>query len=80
MAVVTSSSAVLFIDKNKLDDEVITHLSSSSVTISPYEDIQPYLSTSLKAELGADGKILLDPNLCSLTLFKLISTEVRRQG
>ena len=72
----STSAAVLFIDKNKLDDGVIAHLSKSDVTVSAYDDIQTYLSTTLIPELGPGGKILMDPNLCSLTLFKLVPTEV----
>lgn len=55
---------VLFVDEEKIDDAVETHLRSIGVELKPYDEVQTYL----KKELSTSITILLDPNQVSDTL------------
>jgi len=54
---ISSDSAVLFVDQNKVSDEVATTLAESGMTLADYADVQTALG-----QLSADDILLLDPN------------------
>ena len=55
---------VLFIDSEKLDDEVNEYLKSIDVKVKPYDEIQTYLNK----KVNVNTTVLLDPNQVSDTL------------
>lgn len=55
---------VLFIDEDKLDAEVISHLSNAGVSVKPYDSVEHFLSKEVKV----GTTVMLDPNQVSDTL------------
>ena len=54
---ISSDSAVLFVDQNKVSDEIATTLAESGITLADYAEVQAALG-----QLSADDILLLDPN------------------
>lgn len=55
---------VLFVDEQKINADVASHLASVGVEIIPYDDVQLYL----KKEIKSDVTVLIDPNKVSDTV------------
>ena len=69
---ITSTNAILYINKEKLTSEVCDYLKTNRVSIAPYEDVAKGLSNYF------EYNILLDPNEVNYTLFKSVKREVVR--
>ncbi|GAA0322411.1 aminopeptidase P family protein [Psychrobacter aestuarii] len=54
---ISSDSAVLFVDQNKVSDEIATTLAESCITLADYAEVQAALG-----QLSAHDILLLDPN------------------
>ena len=55
---------VLFVDAEKIDEEVMAHLTAVGVEVKPYDEVQKWLNK----EVSANTTVLLDPNKVSDTL------------
>ncbi|MBR5825090.1 MAG: aminopeptidase P family protein [Paludibacteraceae bacterium] len=64
---VTDKDATLFINPDKLTDEVRTHLAKAGVKTDDYTNIKPTLSA-----LAANTRIAVDPVKCNYALYKAI--------
>lgn len=63
-ALITQSSATLFVDKSKITGAIESHLTEAGVSIQPYED-----AFKAVAELGSKGqKIWMDPTKVSFAM------------
>ena len=69
---IASQSAILYINKDKLTNEVCDYLKTNSVSIAPYEDVAKGLRDYF------EYNILLDPDEVNYTLFKSVKREVVR--
>jgi len=69
---ITSTNAILYINKEKLTSEVCDYLKTNRVSIAPYEDVAKGLSNYF------EYNILLDPDEVNYTLFKSVKREVVR--
>ena len=69
---ITSTNAILYINKEKLTSEVCDYLETNRVSIAPYEDVAKGLSNYF------EYNILLDPDEVNYTLFKSVKREVVR--
>jgi len=69
---ITSTNAILYINKEKLTSEVCDYLETNRVSIAPYEDVVKGLSNYF------EYNILLDPDEVNYTLFKSVKREVVR--
>lgn len=67
-ALISNSSITLFIDPNKVADDLYQELKKDGITIKPYEKVIEKLNS-----LPEKDKLLLDPNTCSISLFKAIN-------
>ncbi len=66
---ITQTTAVLFIQKNALDEQAKAHFTANQIEVRAYEDIVPYLES-----LTPDRKILLDMRYCSYTLYRALAS------
>lgn len=62
------SEKVLFVDEEKIDDEVAAHLNRIGVKVMPYDDVQNWLGK----HIPVSSIILLDPNQVSDTLARAL--------
>ena len=69
---ITSTNAILYINKEKLTSEVCDYLETNRVSIAPYEDVAKGLSNYF------EYNILLEPDEVNYTLFKSVKREVVR--
>jgi Xaa-Pro aminopeptidase len=67
-ALISKNHVSLFIDPKKIDDSLYQKLQEDWVSLKPYKDIVVKLNT-----LPETDKLLLDPNTCSISLFKSIN-------
>jgi Xaa-Pro aminopeptidase len=80
-AVVTLEKLVLYIDNNKLTEEVRQHLEeqlggeAKSLEIKPYLGALSAIQASLEPELSSEGKIWLDFNKTNYAIYKLFSAD-----
>ena len=70
-SLITMDSAVLFIDANKLDTEVKSHLSSAGVQLFPYEEGINELSKFLSSL----SSIYIDTSVCNYALYLSIKKD-----
>lgn len=64
---ITQESAVLFIQKKVLDEQVTSYLKAHNILVEEYENIVSYLE-----KLPESGKILVDNRYCSYMLYKVL--------
>ncbi len=69
-AAVSASETVLFVQENKLPEQLKTKLLAEGIKISPYESLTAYLK-----QLGADRKILIDRDRTNQAIRKNISEQ-----
>ena len=69
---IASQSATLYINKEKLTNEVCDYLKTNNISIAPYEDVSKGLRDYF------EYNILLDPDEVNYTLFKSAKREVVR--
>ena len=62
---------ILFVDQEKLTDEVSAHLNKYNFEIMPYESVYQFIST-----LPSNMKLLIDPNKTSRSMFDNISCQI----
>ncbi|MEG2984816.1 MAG: aminopeptidase P family protein [Peptostreptococcaceae bacterium] len=72
-ALITLDKVYLFIDKNKLNEEILNELNKESVVIKPYNDIYEFIKT-----LEKDEKILLDSTKINYAILNNIPSEVEK--
>ncbi len=65
--VINEEDVLLFIDSDKVSDSIQMSLKEDNILLKPYSDINNYLSTS--------KKILIDPSICSNTLYNAIDKD-----
>lgn len=66
----TKDHTVLFLQKNALDDTVVSYLAGKGIQVEAYESIVEYLKA-----LPAGGKILVDDRHCSYCLYKTLAEK-----
>ena len=71
--VINQEGALLFVDEEKINNDVKDHLSHNRVEVRPYDSISSYLST-LK------GKILVNPEDCNEAIYKSIDEQNIEEG
>ena len=71
-AVITLDKAVLFVDKNKLNDEILGSFGSESVEIKGYFEIDEFVKT-----IGQEEVVLVDSNKISYSILKNIPQGVK---
>ncbi len=67
---VTETEAVLFIQKQVLEETVYSYLQEQGVRVEPYEEVGSYL-----AGLAEGGKVLVDVRYCSYLFYQLLSEK-----
>ncbi|MGL5754638.1 MAG: aminopeptidase P family protein [Paraclostridium sp.] len=72
-ALITLDKVYLFIDENKLNEEILNELNKESVVIKPYNDIYEFIKT-----LEKDEKILLDSTKINYAILNNIPSEVEK--
>ena len=72
-ALITLDKVYLFVDKNKLNDEILSELDKENVEIKPYNDIYEFIKT-----LNKDEKILLDSTKINYAIYNNIPSEVKK--
>ena len=70
-AVVGIKGAELFIDENKLTDEVKKQLDKAKVNVQPYQEIIGYLNG-----MKDQSTILIDPLLCNQTVYDAVNAKI----
>ncbi|MEG2786250.1 MAG: aminopeptidase P family protein [Romboutsia sp.] len=72
-ALITLDKVCLFIDNNKLNDEILNELNKENIIIKPYDDIYEFVKTIDKNE-----KVLLDDNKVNYSIYNNFSKEVEK--
>ncbi len=72
-SLITLDKVYLFVDKNKLNDEILNELDKENVEIKPYNDIYEFIKTLNKGE-----KILLDSTKINYAIYNNIPSEVEK--
>jgi len=72
-AILSLDSVTLFIDTEKVDASLSHTLNADGITLKPYGDIVAYLN-----QLPESDTLLLDPNTCSVSLYKAVNAKVKR--
>lgn len=72
-ALITLDKVYLFVDENKLNDEILSELDKENVEIKPYNDIYEFIKT-----LNKDEKILLDSTKINYAIYNNIPNEVKK--
>ncbi len=67
---ITSDSALLFIQKNALDEQSRAYFASGQIEVRPYEEIVSYLEG-----LTPGRRILADMRYCSYTLYRALASK-----
>lgn len=70
-AVVKMNCVDLYVDENKLNDEILAELAKNNVHIHPYNDIYEDIKT-----LSADETIMIDPMKMNYALYKNIPCKI----
>lgn len=70
-AVVKMNCVDLYVDENKLNDEILAELAKNNVYIHPYNDIYEDIKT-----LSADETIMIDPMKMNYALYKNIPCKI----
>jgi len=70
-AIIGKSEAQFFVDEKKLSAAVKKQFIKNNINIYPYDDIIPYLN-----RLEEKNMILIDPGLCSQSMFEAINAQV----
>ncbi|MBN8047009.1 aminopeptidase P family protein [Paraclostridium bifermentans] len=72
-AIITLGEVYLFIDENKLNEEIINELKTENVIIKKYDDIYEFVKTMDKTEI-----VLLDDGKVSYSIYNNLPNEVRK--
>lgn len=72
-AIITLDEVYLFIDENKLNEEIINELKTENVIIKKYDDIYEFVKTINKTE-----KVLLDDGKVSYSIYNNLPNEVQK--
>ncbi|MFR4163827.1 MAG: aminopeptidase P family protein [Paraclostridium sordellii] len=72
-ALITLDKVYLFVDKIKLNEEILNELSKENVEIKPYNDIYEFIKT-----LDKNDKILLDSTKINYAILNNIPSEVEK--
>ncbi|WP_416365226.1 aminopeptidase P family protein [Paraclostridium ghonii] len=72
-AIITLDEVYLFIDENKLNEEIINELKTENVIIKKYDDIYEFVKTINKNE-----KVLLDDGKVSYSIYNNLPNEVQK--
>lgn len=72
-AIITLDEVYLFIDENKLNEEIINELKTEDVIIKKYDDIYEFVKTINKNE-----KVLLDDGKVSYSIYNNLPNEVQK--
>ena len=72
-AVITLENVYLFIDENKLTDEMKTELNKGNTIIKPYFDIYEFVK-----EINKDEKVLLDKSKVNYAIYNNIPSDVEK--
>lgn len=72
-AAIETDAVLLFINKDKLSEEIQTELTEIGVTLKPYNDIYEYVQ-----KLSSDVKLLIDPQRLNYALYKDIPADVTK--
>ncbi|CEK37921.1 aminopeptidase P family protein [Paraclostridium sordellii] len=72
-ALITLDKVYLFVDKSKLNEEILNELSKENVEIKPYNDIYEFIKT-----LDKNDKILLDSTKINYAILNNIPSEVEK--
>ena len=72
-AVITLDNVYLFIDENKLTDEIKTELNKGNTIIKPYFDIYEFVK-----EINKDEKVLLDKSKVNYAIYNNIPSDVEK--
>ncbi|EPZ59466.1 metallopeptidase M24 family protein [[Clostridium] sordellii ATCC 9714] len=72
-ALITLDEVYLFINEDKLNEEIITELSKENVIIKPYDSIYEFVKS-----INLDEKILLDENKVSYSIYNNLPREVKK--
>lgn len=71
--VITLDKVYLFVDENKLNEEILKSLESESVVIRPYDKVYEFVKNVDKEE-----KVLLDVNRINYSIYKNICEEIEK--
>ncbi len=72
-ALITLDEVYLFIDENKLNEEMLKELNTENVIIKPYNEIYEFAKTIDKNE-----KILLDDNKVNYSIYNNLDSEIEK--
>ncbi|WP_270505893.1 aminopeptidase P family protein [Paraclostridium sordellii] len=72
-ALITLDKVYLFVDENKLNEEILNELSKENVEIKPYNDIYEFIKT-----LDKNDKILLDSTKINYAILNNIPSEAEK--
>lgn len=72
-ALISKTEVTLFIDPEKVEDDLYQKLQHDWITLKPYDGIVEKLNS-----LSESDKLLLDPGACSISLFKAINCKTVR--
>lgn len=72
-ALISKDSATLFVDLTKVEDDLYHVLKQDDITLRPYNAVIEVLNTLPESE-----RLLLDPNTCSVSLYKAINCATER--
>ncbi|MEW8961446.1 MAG: aminopeptidase P family protein [Paraclostridium dentum] len=72
-AIITLGEVYLFIDENKLNEEIINELKTENVIIKKYDDIYEFVKTMDKTEI-----VLLDDGKVSYSIYNNLPNEVQK--
>ncbi|GAA0104207.1 aminopeptidase P family protein [Paraclostridium sordellii] len=72
-ALITLDKVYLFVDENKLNEEILNELSKENVEIKPYNDIYEFIKT-----LDKNDRILLDSTKINYAILNNIPSEVEK--
>lgn len=72
-AVITIDRVYLFIDKNKLDEDIIAELSKENVQIKEYEEVYEFIKN-----IGEDEVVLIDTSKVNYAIYNNIPSNVRK--
>ncbi|WP_028829771.1 aminopeptidase P family protein [Proteocatella sphenisci] len=72
-SVITFDTVHLFIDKNKLGDDIMTEFAKENVIIHPYNDIYDFIKT-----ISSDNVVMIDSKKINYAIFNNIPNAVKR--
>ena len=74
-AIVSNVDAHLFVDPNKLNQDIISYFTNNNVIVHSYNDIIPFLNN-----LSEKETIIVDPNICSQTVYEAINAQIKHDA